>query len=201
MASWAYVAAFVALLSSQSACTSIDLEEREELGSQSQQISAQDSIVLCPVAAAVDSSASIDGLSGLSVVWAGYPPDDDRLQLIRARVSPEGKLISSQAIAFLDGDLTALELRNLDSRDESRELELEFVDSELGALRVLRLSKDGGARELEVSESSEANWSAAAWKAIDSDEQCQTSINLGTREMTVFRSQADGELSLFVQSR
>ena len=195
MARWAYIAAFSALLSSASACTSFDLEEREELGSKSQQISAQDSIVLCPVAVAVDSSASLSSTDGVSVVWAGYPPDDDRLQLIRARVSPEGKLISSQSIAFLDGDLTALDLRN-----ESGELELEFVDSELGELRVLRLSEYGGARELDARTSGEANWSESAWKGIDSDEQCETSINLGNREMTVFRSQADGELSLFVQS-
>ena len=108
MARLAYIGVSAALLSTQSSCTSFDLEEEEALGSQSQQISAQDSIVLCPVVAAVEPSVADVGGADVSVVWAGYPPDDDRLQLMRARVSAEGKMLSTRSIAFLDGDLLLL---------------------------------------------------------------------------------------------
>jgi len=103
-------------------------------------------------------------------------------------------MLSTRSIAFLDGDLTAHDLRT-----GSDGLELEFVDSELGELRVLHLSGNR-ARELDASASEEANWSESAWSGIDSDARCQTSVVVGNHELTVFRGQADGGLSLFVQS-
>ncbi len=187
------MSALVALTAFQFSCTSIDLdEEQDEINSQAHQISAQDSIVLCPLVGAVQPSADT---ASVHVVWAGYPPNDDRLQLMHAKVSQNGDLLQSQSIAILDGDLEALQIRATE-----RSLDIEFVESDVGAVRYLQIETNGVVHESDLDSEDDSAQNPSDWQSMGGDESCETSVSVAGREFSVFRAQVDGQLSLFVQA-
>ncbi len=168
----------------------LDGEDDRELdvGSSALRISNEDSVVLCPLAAGLEPSGNV------SVVWAGYPADDDRLQLMHARVSSTGALVQEpRGIAQIADELALLSLHSDGTnfevhaigRDASQALRIELSDS----FQVL-----GAHRDAIRSEEQDV-----VLEALTS-ERCQETVFTSDARLQIRRSQVDGELPLFVES-
>tara|TARA_R110002096_G_scaffold299503_1_gene493930 strand:+ start:36409 stop:36996 length:588 start_codon:yes stop_codon:yes gene_type:complete len=159
-----------------------------DVGSSALRISNVNSVVLCPIAATVEPEGNV------SIVWAGYPADDDRLQLMHARVSSMGALIQEpRGLAQISDELALLSLQhdggsfevNAIGRDAEQALRIEFSDSfhVLGAYRdtLAADERDGVLEAL-------------------TEEHCQETVFTSEARLQIRRTQVDGELPLFVES-
>jgi hypothetical protein len=156
-------------------------EDRGEEVAEALRVSANDSVVLCPLSAAMDPSGKV------SIVWAGYPPADDRLQLMHALVSPKGELLQApRSLALLDSELAALEIR----RSETG-LEVRAIEDSAGELLAIELDENGAALDM-------SRQPAIATSRLE--DLCESSVFTGEARLNIFRSQVDGEFPLFVQS-
>ena len=185
-----FMAAGAFLLAHQASCVRVELDKAEdkaeEVAPQALRVTATDSVVLCPLSAAIGPSGNV------SIVWAGYPPADDRLQLLHALVSTDGVsagavlLQAPRSIAFLASELAALEIQ----RSETG-FEVQAVEDSASAILSIALDESGavlGASRLPVRASS---------RVADA---CESSLFGADAKLRVFRGQVDGELPLFVQS-
>ncbi len=159
-------------------------------------ISEPDAVVLCPLAATVESQGAV------SLVWAEYPYGDDRLQLMHARVTSRGELLlPPHGLAEL-GDEVA------DLRIESTEAGLSVLLVERDASELLRVSLGerfevaGYDRDeltaLERQELQEVVRDQAMSGA--EGEHCLETIFTSDTRLQIRRTQVDGELPLFVES-
>jgi hypothetical protein len=173
------------LLAQQASCVRVELDKSEdrtgEVGEQALRISATDSVVLCPLAAAAGPSGQV------SIVWAGYPPADDRLQLMHALVSATGELEQPpRAIALLDSELASLEVERTD-----RGLELRATEESVGEMITVQIDERGAALD-------SSRQPAPASGPLEN--LCESHVFTSEAKLSIFRSQVDGEFPLFVQS-
>lgn len=163
-------------------------ETEVDVGSSALRISNIDSVVLCPLAATVEPEGNV------SIVWAGYPADDDRLQLMHARVSSTGALIQEpRGLAQIADELTLLSLQhngasfavNAIGSDAEQALRIELSDS----FQVLGAYRDAIA----------ADEQEGVLEAL-TEEHCQETVFTSEARLQIRRTQVDGELPLFVES-
>ncbi len=188
----AKTAAVLAILAMPVSCVRFELGDGDEadvdVSSNALRISGQDSVVLCPLSASLEASGSV------SVVWAGYPAADDRLQLMHARISSRGLLIQEpRGLALLPDELALVSIDVSDSgqevravpRDGSETLRIDLAESGM-VEAVLRDAPD--AAELD-----------GALEAL-SESRCEAEVFTPDARLQVLRTHVDGELPLFVES-
>ena len=164
-------------------CVRFDVDSSDVNGEQNDnshavRISTSDAVVLCPLSAFAESGG------GVSIVWAGYPPADDQLQLQHARVSAVGELVQApQTIAELDAELDALVLNG-----GAEGIEVQLMQR--GESSVVVIEMDEQSTSAEPAELPE--------DVMPSAQSCQARVQTTAGFLRIFRGQADGELSLFV---
>lgn len=170
--------AFILVALLFASCVRFDVDNEQEDISQAVRISSADAVVLCPL------SAFAEFGGGVSIVWAGYPPADDQLQLQHARVSASGELLQApQSIAQLDAELDALVLNG-----GAEGLEVQLMQRGESSVVVIEMDEQGTSAE-------------PAELPVDmmpSAQTCQARVQTSAASLRIFRGQADGELSLFV---
>ena len=180
-----YTAVLALLLGHQSSCVRMELDadsdKSQEPALEALQISRPDSVVLCPLSAHVSAA----GLT--TMVWAGYPPSDDRLQLLLAQVSAQGLLLHApQPLALLDNELAALEIEASDAGG----LQVRAASEARGEVLHFRLSDSG--RLLE-------SHREPASSSLRVAEACEIDLVSAKGKTRVFRAPQDGEMPLFVE--
>jgi len=163
-------------------------DQEVDVGSSALRISNDDTVVLCPVAAGLEPDGNV------SIVWAGYPADDDRLQLMHARVSSTGALLQEpRGLAQIPDELALLSLTrdgaNFEvqaiGHDASQSLRIELSDS----FQVLGASRE----EIAADEQD------VVLESLDGV-RCDETVFTSDARLQIRRTQVDGELPLFVES-
>ncbi len=160
-----------------SSCVRFEVESEDELGSAALRLSSTDAVVLCPLSAIAEPAGTV------SIVWAGYPPADDRLQLMHARVSDHGELVQApHALAELESELDALSL----SRSPEG-VEVQVMQRGVQSSLTIELAEQSWVGD---ESSLPADLATVA-------ESCQARVQTSAGSLRIYRGQEDGELALF----
>jgi len=182
----------LAIVTLGSSCVRFELDELDqdtvEASSNALRISSEDSVVLCPLAAAVEPSGNV------SIVWAGYPAGDDRLQLMQARVSSEGvPLDEPTGLALLDEELALLTVHGTEEG-----LEVRGVQRYTNQILQVELSESGRLLSASLDEP-QGNEVESAVNALGA-QRCDFSVRTADMQLEIRRTQVDGELPLFIEN-
>lgn len=194
-----YVAA-VATATMLVSCVRFELDGESELdvdvAQSAQRISGEDAVVLCPLAATVEASGAV------SIVWAGYPEGDDRLQLMHARVSSTGHLLlQPHGLAELDNEVARLSITAL-SPSQGAVIEVLLVErdaSELLQVSVGETFQVTGYNRDELPADTVEEMLENSLRSSES-EHCLETVFTSEARLQIRRTQVDGELPLFVES-
>lgn len=189
-------AAILAMLAMPMGCVRFELEGGDEADTEvaatALRITDQDSVVLCPLAANLETSGEV------SIVWAGYPAADDRLQLMHARVSSRGELLQeATGLALLPDEVALLSIQASADGDDGGQ-EIHAVSSDGRETLRIELSKDGVVGGM-YRDAIAVEDQDHAIEAL-SDERCEAAVRTSSSRLHILRTHVDGELPLFVES-
>lgn len=182
-----YRGALAGLLLLAAGCVRPDVGDATESVAQASRVTAEDAVVLCPLA------ATADELGGAVVAWAGYPPGDDRLQLMFARVSLAGRTtLEPRGILLLDDELMSLTVTG--NPDQGASPSFWISSRQVDGSPVPTLLVDADGHILDAREN---------LGNVDSlSDTCDVVVRgagAGDRAIRLFLGQEDGDLPLYAE--
>ncbi|MCP4447721.1 MAG: hypothetical protein GY811_20645 [Myxococcales bacterium] len=184
--------AILAIITLQMSCLRLELDgqgdEEVDVGSSALQMTGEDSVVLCPLAASLETSGNV------SIVWAGYPAADDRLQLMHARVTSRGALLQEpHGLVLLEDELALLNLRSTGAG-----IEVHAVARDANELLRIDLSERGQMLTaykgtIDLADQDEA-------LEVGEGTRCEATVFTASSRLQILRTHEGGELPLFVES-